>query len=523
MSSTIAKFSLAAALVAVSGTPVWADSVNSPNITLNVDTNRSTGNGAGNVALTINTITIAEITLPEYSSGAGKAITFKVKPGYQFDPSSNVTAQSATIGLNGAAVNATASVTPTGGADEEITFNLTSGTNTAVQDIIRFNGFKLKILSAAGAAGPAQTTMLVTTSTAGGAFNNQGIVAANIAKGAPDRLVFSAQPGDAQSGDELLPAVTMIDFGGNIITNDNRTIALSLQDNPGAATLNGTLERDTAQGVATWQGGDNLNIATASSGYTLLASHDGAAFLSFDTVESEAFEITAGTPDRLVITKQPVDAAAGGDILVDVTVLDAADNPVSGVSVTLNAAVNPGGWPLLVGSSLTKTTVGGVASWSAADDLRINAATTGYRLIASGAGDPVVTDLFDITAGAPSLLAFVQAPTDTDEDEAIDPAVSVEVIDAFGNRTNTDGTVRMTLSESCSGGLANASAEAVDGLATFTGLTVDAPCEGAVLSASLEEAVGVAGVASDPFDITLEGGSDDGDGGNAGGGCSLVR
>ncbi|MFN0134612.1 MAG: hypothetical protein ACKVS9_00675, partial [Phycisphaerae bacterium] len=110
--------------VAVMSGAALADSVNSPNITLNVDTNRATGNGAGNVAITINTITVAETTLPEYSSGSGKVITIKARPGFQFDPTSNVTVQSATIGFNNGGINAVATVTPTGAADEVLTFAL---------------------------------------------------------------------------------------------------------------------------------------------------------------------------------------------------------------------------------------------------------------------------------------------------------------------------------------------------------------------------------------------------------------
>jgi len=496
--------------------PSWADSVNSPNVTLNVDTNRSTGNGAGNVALTINTITIAEITLPEYSSGTGKAFTIQAKPGYQFDASSPVTAQSSTIGFNGGGINVAASVVPTGAADEALTFNLTSGTDAAVQDIIRVNGIKLKILDARGAAGPAQTTMTLTTSTMGGAFTGQGMVAANIQKGKADHLNFAVQPGDSQSGTDLLPSVSVTDFGNNLLLDAATNVTLVIQNNPGPGTLSGDFDQAVAAGIAVWLDDDNLNIATAGSGYTLRASHDGSPFLNGDTVDSDPFDVTAGAPNHMVISKQPVNTPAGDDILVNVTVLDAADNPVSGVAVTLDAAINPGGWPLLVDTSLTKTTVGGVASWGAADHLRITAATDDYKLVASGAGAPVQTDAFDIVAGDPALLVFEQQPTDTEAGEDIDPQVTVEIVDAFGNRTNGTDTVTLTQNEEC-GTLSGATATAVGGLASFPGLTVGAACEGNVLNASVD---GLVGAASNPFDVAAP--SAGGNGGN-GGGCSLVR
>lgn len=464
-----------------------ADSVNSPNITMNVDTNRSTGAGAGNVAVTVNTITIAETMLAEYSSGAGKAMTLRVRPGFQFDPTSNVTAQSATIGINSLAVNAVASVTPSGAANEQLTFNLTSGTNATVQDIIRINGVKLKILSAAGAAGPATTTLLLTTTTAGGAFTDQGLAAANITRGAADRLVFSVQPGTNQAGAALLPAVKIVDFGGNLINNDDRTITLALQSNPGSASLLGQTQHTTIGGTATWVAGDDLRMNVAANGYTLRASHSGAGFLSSDTVDSVPFDILPGAPTHLEITRQPVNTDAGSDILIDVTVKDPLGNVVttSSVSVSIEAAVNPNGWPLLTSTSLTKATVNGVASWSAADDLRITKAITGYRLAASGVGMTAISNLFDITPATPNALRFVQQPFDVEQDNTQAPPVTVEIIDAFGNRTSSTANVSLALTpDSCNGNVANGTVAAIAGLATFDMLQIDRACSNGVLEAS---------------------------------------
>ncbi|MBI5762887.1 MAG: hypothetical protein HZA51_05100 [Planctomycetes bacterium] len=481
-----------------------ADSVNSPNITLNVDTNRATatGAGAGNTSIVINTITIAETMLPEYSSGAGKAISIKARPGFQFDPTSNVTAQSATIGFNGGGLNAVATVVPSGAADEVITFSLTSGTNTAVQDIIRINGIRIRILSAAGAAGPAQTTLQLTTSTAGGAFTNQSIVAANIQKGNPDHLVFVAQPGTNQAGADLLPSVKIVDFGGNLLTDIVRPISLAIQTNPGAATLNGTTSRNSAAGLATWVDADNLNITVAATGYTLRATNTGDAFLTGNTVDSEPFDILAGAANHLLITQQPVNTAAGDDILIAVSVFDAMDNLVTmtPTDVSIEAAINPGGWPLLSANGLTKATVNGVATWAAADDLRITKAVADYRLAASGVGSPVFSDLFDITPGTATMLQFVQQPTNTAQNAFIDPPVTVEVTDIFSNRTDTAVDIQLALATApCGGTLTGGAATSAAGLATFGTLGSDTACDGNGLDAS---ATGFVGASSDLFNVT---------------------
>lgn len=181
----------------------------------------------------MNTVVAAELNVAEYSAGSGQAITFRARPGFQFDPTSDVSAQSATIGFNGNPVNAVATVTPTGAADDVISFELTSGTSPTVQDIIRVNGIRVRILDAAGAAGPARITLEVTTTTAGGAFESQGIVAANIVTGAAQRLIFSTQPGSNAAGSDLLPAVCVVDFGGNTVKAEPpRTITLAIQDRP---------------------------------------------------------------------------------------------------------------------------------------------------------------------------------------------------------------------------------------------------------------------------------------------------
>ena len=76
-------------------------------------------------------------------------------------------------------MNEPALIVPTA-ATTALVFELTSGTDPAVQDIIRIEGIKLLIAGPEGAVGPAQTTLALTTSTAGGSFTEQGIVAATI-------------------------------------------------------------------------------------------------------------------------------------------------------------------------------------------------------------------------------------------------------------------------------------------------------------------------------------------------------
>lgn len=493
----------AAILIAagLSVSPAQADFVSSPIIQLKVDNNRSVGAGAGNIPVAVSFVQIGESMLAEFSSGSGKRFTLQVKPGFQFDPTSNVTARSATFGINGGPVNGVATIAPSGAPNETLIFNVTSGGDPNRQEFIQVEGIRLLIITAQGAAGPAQTTLTLNTTALGGTFNNVNLVSATIIKGVPDHLRFANQPGNNQAGVSLLPTVAIVDFGGNIITNDDRTISVSIAANPGAATLMGNAVRNSSNGLATWVDADLLRINTAATGYTLNASHSGSPFNARDVEESLPFDISAGDAGHMVFSMQPATTVAGQPLLLSVSVFDNLSNPIlTPLNITLDSAVNPGGWPLLTDSSLTKATSGGVATWNAADNLRINSKISGYRLSASGVGQPIQTDAFNIVAGPPALLRFAQQPTNVTVNQPVSPAVAVEIIDAFGNRTDSTATVTLALDTApCGGALTGGEANADGGLATFSALALDTACDGDVLSATSPN---LPGLTSDSFNVT---------------------
>ena len=161
------------------------------------------------------------------------------------------------------------------------------------------------------------------------------------------------------------------------------------------------------------------------TGYQLVASASG---LSGDT--SATFDVRAGDATHLAFDQQPTNVMAGDPISPSVTVqvLDAEGNPVTtpiDVSLTLSGG-DPGA---TLGGTTTRTSSAGVATF---DDLTVKKVGNGYQLTAAASG--LVGDTsagFDVRAAAAAILGFSQQPTSTPVGEVIQPAITVDVEDAF--------------------------------------------------------------------------------------------
>lgn len=150
-----------------------------------------------------------------------------------------------------------------------------------------------------------------------------------------------------------------------------------------------------------------------------------------------------------------------------------------------------------------KYTVNGTALFS---DVAIDSAGRGYVLVAGG---PLLhsaaSAAFDIVAGAPVKLGFVQQPSNATAGDSIVPAVRVAVQDMLGN-TVLIARASISLGLGANPGSATLGGVAVrqadSGVAAFPGLSVSAPASGYTLQAS---AVGLATATSAPFSVTAAG------------------
>src|SRR5436190_1670520 len=196
-----------------------------------------------------------------------------------------------------------------------------------------------------------------------------------------------------------------------------------------------------------------------------------------------------GPAAKLVFTVQPSTAAAGAmnTPAVQVTVQDAQGNTVTTAttSITLAIGTNPASGTLA--GTKTVAAVNGVATFST---LSLNAAGTGYTLTAAATGlTGATSNAFTIssTVGPAAKLVFTVPPSNAAAGATITPAVGVTVQDAQGN-TVTTATTSITLAIGTnlgSGTLAGTTTvAAVNGVATFSNLSIDKAGTGYTLTAS---------------------------------------
>lgn len=238
--------------------------------------------------------------------------------------------------------------------------------------------------------------------------------------------------------------------------------------NPGSSTTD-----DNGEAFTRW------SLGQTAGQQTLRAAVPGFAPISFiaHAQSLEPATIAAATATQLNGTAgQPVTPAPS------VEVQDANGNPVSGITVTFT--VVSGGGEVARGSNrgksiTTSTDAAGlaqVASWT----LGPVAGSGTVEARASGPSGPLAGSPVSFTgvgsAGNPNQLAFLQQPGTAVAGQAISPAITVAVQDAHGNTVLTSSTnVRLALGNNPAGGTLSGptAVDAIDGVATFSGLSVD--------------------------------------------------
>ncbi|MBX3475101.1 MAG: putative Ig domain-containing protein [Planctomycetes bacterium] len=315
--------------------------------------------------------------------------------------------------------------------------------------------------------------------------------------GSPARLSVSNSGFGATTATAVTPAiqVAILDGLNAPVSTATNTVTASILSGPAGASLSGTLNVAAVAGVATFS-----NIVPSHAGtYRLRFTASGCS-----AAETGTFTVVQhwGAADSLQFFTQPHAAKPGANIgPVVVRVRDAAGLVVqdSTILVTVSLATNPGGATL--GGTLSVNAVGGVATFT---DLSVSVGGAGYSLAAAASGISGSTSSpFDVGAvGTPARLVFLTQPAAELESGATWPGVvRVKVVDALGlHVTGATNSITLALganpgATSLSGTLTSA---AVDGVATFAGLSVSVSAEGYTLTATSS---GLSPAESTPFQV----------------------
>jgi hypothetical protein len=317
-------------------------------------------------------------------------------------------------------------------------------------------------------------------------------------------LAVTTQPGGGTGGTAWTtqPVIRVIDSFGNTAAS-SASIALAISGGTGTdgATLacTGGNAKAASAGVATFAG---CKIDLAGAGYTLTATSGGLT-----AVETNAFNVTVGTPALATFTVQPGGGTGGlaWDDQPVIQLLDAGGNPtVATTSVTLAITSGTGtaGAVLTCTGGLTKAAVAGVATFSGC---AIDKAAANYTLKVTGAGLTAATSAALTVAVGPGAKLLVKTqPGGGIAGAAWATQPVIAVADAGGN-TVPDATDTVSLaiatnpgagSLDCTGGT---DLDATAGIAAFAGCNVDRTGTGYTVTAS---APGLTSVTTSAFNIT---------------------
>jgi hypothetical protein len=300
------------------------------------------------------------------------------------------------------------------------------------------------------------------------AFSAAGLTSVNSASfmlspGVATALRIRVQPGGALSGQPFIsvPVVEVVDGGGNMASSSSVVVTATIASGGGSLTA---ATATTVDGVATFAG---LTLAGAVGPHTVIFSADGLL-----AATSAVFTLGAGTPTQLVIVVQPSGGSSGSPLSRQpvVAATDGAGNVTPSIGGTVTATIASGGGSVANNSA---TLSSGIASFQS---LAVTAPPGGVTLVfQSGNLQPVISAAITILAGPPARLAIrVAPPSFVPNGVPMNPQPVILVLDASGNPSPVPVVVTMT-TNATSGTITNATATAVNGVATFSGLTLSGP------------------------------------------------
>jgi hypothetical protein len=342
----------------------------------------------------------------------------------------------------------------------------------------------------------------LSASAPGTSITNVGSSAFNVTTGTASKLGFVVQPTHTPVNATMAPAVQVAvqdQFGNTVTTGTPVSVQLALSGT--GAVLTGGGAANTANGVVSFSG---LSINTTGT-YTLTASASGAS-LTNGTSNPFAVVVAGGAIKLGFSTQPPTTATAGTNLTAYTVALQDANGNTVPATPTQQIQVSVLSGPGVISGTLSVSTSSGVATFSST---QLQKAGT-YKLLAtSGSYDADSSTAITVAPAAADRVNFIQQPANIGAGVPFSPVIRAAVQDAFGN-TVTSASNTLQVSAFISGvgtavplgtGGFTASAPAVSGVATFTGLTIKKATTGVRLNVQAPS-TSFFGFSSNIFDIT---------------------
>ncbi len=310
-----------------------------------------------------------------------------------------------------------------------------------------------------------------------------------------DTLVVTAQPSSVRANQTFTLTVEAQDSTMGFAVDTAYTSAVTLAIDSGAGTLGGVAVQNAVAGVATFT---DMTLDTISA--VVLEASDGAIAPGL----SSAISVTA---DRLVIiTPATIADTTAGETLngatgIEIAARDGHGNTDTGFTGDVTAALSSG-----TGTLAGTTVQAAVAGVATLGGLSINLIGSKQLTFSSPDLASVNSNLFDVLAAADDQLAFLQQPSNVIAGEPIAPAITVRILDEFGNQTGSAATVALAIGTNPGGATlgGTTSLAAQNGVASFGNITLNAGGNGYTLLAS---ATGLGGDTSAAFNVITNGGA----------------
>ena len=290
------------------------------------------------------------------------------------------------------------------------------------------------------------------------------------------KLVVTTQPPASVTANAPFGlTVTAENQYGAVDTTYTGPVTLVLSGGTSGVVLGGTVTGTAANGVAAFTG---LTINTAGTGYTLTASSGTL------TSAKSSINVAPVTATQLVVTTTPpTSVTANAPFGLTVTAEDGSGKIATTYNGSVTLVLSGGTSGAVLGGTVTGTVVNGVAAFTG---LTINTAGTGYTLTASsGTLTSAKSSINVAPVTATQLVVTTTPPTSVTANAPFGLTVTAE--DGSGNIATTyNGPVTLVLSGGTSGAKlgGTVTGTAVNGVAAFTGLTIDTAGTGYTLTAS---------------------------------------